>query len=166
MYSAAQARILADHCSLLWLPPVLEGIWLSRYGQLRRAIRASPAFAFAASRLCHAPYGVLHRDELDAALGKAGLGGCVEDLLREYLLAVRPRSAWALDVPPEAFPVECNELATAYSAVDMYCLKRLEKRGFLPEASKVMHCSAFQDQRTSSSALNHMSCCLKQVPAE
>jgi hypothetical protein len=139
MYSAAQARILADHCSLPWLPPVLEDIWLDRYGQLQDAIQSSRAFAFAALRLCHAPYGVLPRKDLDTALGKAG---CVEDLLRENLLAVRPRSAWAVDVPPEAFPVKCDEVATAYSAVDLYCLKMLKEDGLLPEASKA---SIFDD---------------------
>jgi hypothetical protein len=41
-----------------------------------------------------------------------------------------------VDVPREAFPEECNEVATAYSAVDLYCLKKLEKKGFLPKTSK------------------------------
>jgi hypothetical protein len=160
MHFAAHARILADHCSLPWLPPALEDIWLDRYGELQGAIESRPAFAFVAWRLCHAPYGVLHRKELDDALLREQLGSCVEDLVRENLLGVRPRSAWAADVPPEAFPVKCK-------AVDLYCLKMLKEDGLLQrQAASMMHCSAFHDQRTSLSALNHMPCCLKQVPAE
>jgi hypothetical protein len=114
----------------------LEDVWLGRYGELRRAIRVNPALAFAASRLCRAPCGVLPREDLDAALLKEQLGASVEDLIRENLLGVRPRSRWARDVPAEAFPRKCDEVVTASSAVDMYCLKGLKEEGLLPEASQ------------------------------
>lgn len=132
------------------MPVALEPIWLRRYGELEEAIEVNPAFAFAASRLCRAPYGILHRRKLDTALRKEGLasvepadglgesrfkGASVEDLVKQNLLGVRPPSKWASDVPPEAFPEECNEVVTAYSAVDMYCLKKLGKKGLLPEVS-------------------------------
>jgi hypothetical protein len=135
-----QARLMS-----VWLSAALKGIWLGRYGELRSAIRVNPAFTFAASRLCHAPYGVFDRQELDAALEEEGLRASVEDLVKENLLGVRPLSEWAGDVPPEAFPEDCDEVVTACSAVDLYCIKRLEKNGLLPEASQArkVHCSAF-----------------------
>jgi hypothetical protein len=113
----------------------LESLWLRRYGDLREAIRVNPTFASAASRLCHAPSCVLGRDALDAALAEEeeGRGVSVLDLVKQELRSVRPRSDWARDLPPEAFPEGCDEVVTPGSAVDPYCLKRLERGGLLPD---------------------------------
>jgi hypothetical protein len=60
----------------------------------------------------------------------------VEDLVKENLLGVRPQSEWATDVPLEAFLKKCDQVVTACSAVDMYCLKGLEEDGLLMEVSR------------------------------
>ena len=56
--------------------------------------------------------------------------------MKADLLAARPRSRWASDVPPDAFPEECEELVTGCSNVDLYCLRRLAKNGRLQEVSE------------------------------
>ena len=124
---------VASNAAPLRLPTALLAIWEMRCGQLQAAVQSSPAFAFVARRLCHAPHGALNMMQLDNILRGKQLGACVEDLIKENLLAVRPRSGWASDVPPEAFLEGGGEVVTACSAVDLYCLKRLEKNGVLPK---------------------------------
>lgn len=126
---------------MAWLYAALKGIWLRRYGELRRAIRVSPAFAFVAWRLCNASTGVLDREDVDVALRKEGLDVSVEDLVKENLLGVRPQSEWASDVPPADFPDKCDEVVTTCSAVDLYCLKGLRDDGLLSEV-RLEYCIA------------------------
>ena len=52
-------------------------------------------------------------------------------LIEFNLVAVRPSSAWARELPEAAFGPTCCPVATASSAAALYCMRELLKEGLL-----------------------------------
>ena len=52
-------------------------------------------------------------------------------LIEFNLVAVRPSSAWARELPEAAFGPTCSPVATASSAAALYCMRELLKEGLL-----------------------------------
>eukprot|EP00891_Asterochloris_glomerata_P006778 jgi/Astpho2/6778/Aster-07223 len=53
----------------------------------------------------------------------------VQAMVKADLLAYRPASAWARDIPLEAFGPEQEAVLTAPTATHLYCMRRLQGRG-------------------------------------
>ena len=64
---------------------------------------------------------------LRAKVGKEDL----DALIKYDLIAVRPKSAWARDLPEGAFGATTKRLATAVSATALFCMRKLQAEGRL-----------------------------------
>ena len=116
---------------------MLKPIWVIIYGKLRRAFYGNggggrlfdgSAFRKAAARIM--PTGYTDFAELEAEIGVATM----TELIKSNLLAIRPPSDWARDLPAMD-----NNLATAVSATDLFCMRKLQAERVRSEFQNRFH---------------------------
>ena len=142
------ARMIDAGDTNVYLPAIaaLRELWQVELGRVRKLSRGGKGFTavhYAAAALqlldsqqdCKA-VGLQDMEELlgryvegaaneeDASAAGAAV---LERMVQANALSVRPRSAWARDVPVEAFG-DGESLVTAPSTMDLYCMRRIRSR--------------------------------------
>ena len=109
---------------------MLKPLWVITRAYLKRACSGNvgvrqlfdgAAFRKAAARIV-AGGGYTDFDELEAEIGVDTMA----ELIKSNLLAIRPPSDWARDLPAMD-----NNLATAVSATALFCMRKLQAEGLL-----------------------------------
>ena len=84
-------------------------------------------------QLLAAPYHAVSAVDLVKALGADG-EAVLDSMVKANLMGYRPESAWACDVPVEAFNAISSNLVAAPSAAHLHCMRLLEEQGMLVQS--------------------------------
>ena len=124
--------LLAAALEMLWIVEAerIASLALGREGY------TAAQYADAAIKLLDSKHHEVSKQDLMAQLGRHVVGAAANEdeavtagehvfrrMVEANALSMRPKSAWALDIPEEAF--ERGTFVTAPSAMDLYCIGRM-----------------------------------------
>ena len=106
---------------------MLRPLWVNVLFDLMQACKGRSGAAFRRAAAHIVPTGYTNFDELETEIGSDEMSA----LVASNLLAVRPPSDWARDLPLEAYGPHMKAVATAASATALFCMRMLQEEGRL-----------------------------------